>query len=227
MQQIILVAAAFAVTACASVDYTSQRFQEESRNHRTVAVLPFEMVLDGRLPSELTDQRVAEIEEAESLVFQTALYHSMLDRSGSRRKRPISILIQSPDTTNRILRGAGIDARRSWTIPAEELATILGVDAVVRTTVQKTRLLSDGASFGIEAGTAVFNEATGWQFPWLVPHGLSATSTVWTDATLVDADGGDVLWKVVIERSADWSRPADAVVVDITRALAKRFPYRA
>ena len=43
--------------------------------------------------------------------------------------------------------------------------------------------------------TAVFNEATTWRFPWLVPHGLSSTSTVWTDATLVDADGGDVLWK--------------------------------
>jgi hypothetical protein len=227
MKQIIVIAVAVAVTACTTVDYTSQRFPEASRNHREVAVLPFEMVLDGRQPSDLTQRQLADIEEAESLVFQRALYHSMLDRAGNRRKRPISICIQPPETTNRILREAGIDARQSWAIPADELAAILGVDAVVRTTVQKTRLLSDGASFGIEAGTAVFNEATTWRFPWLVPHGLSSTSTVWTDATLVDADGGDVLWKVVVERAADWSRPADAVIVDITRALAEMFPYRA
>lgn len=227
MKQSLVIAAAVLVTACTTVDYTSQRFPEQSANHRAVAVLPFEMVLTGRQPAGMTDEQLAAIEEAESLAFQTAFYYSLLDRSSARRKRPITIDIQPPQTTNQILYERGVGIRESWAIPADELAEILGVDAVIRTTVQKTRYLSDAASYGIDVGTAIFNEATEWRFPWVVPSGMTTTSTIWTDATLVDADAGDVLWKVVVERATDWTLSADAVVVDITRLLAKKFPYRA
>jgi hypothetical protein len=227
MKQSLVIAAAVLATACTTVDYTSQRFPEQSAGHRAVAVLPFEMVLTGRQPAGMTDERLAAIEEAESLAFQTAFYNSLLDRSSARRKHPITIDIQPPQTTNRILSERGIGIRESWAIPAEELAVTLAVDAVIRTTVQKTRYLSDAASYGIDVGTAILYEATEGRFPWVVPPGMTTTSTIWSDATLVEADGGDVLWKVVVERATDWTLSADAVVVDITRLLAKKFPYRA
>jgi hypothetical protein len=216
-----------AATACTTVDSTSQQFAAESSDHRTVAVLPFEMVLTGRVPEGLTPDQVSAIEEAESLAFQTALYHSMLDRSGVGKKRPIRVDIQPVEETNQILDGRGIGVRESWALPAEELAEMLGVDAVVRTTVHKTRYLSDVESYGIDVGTAIFNEVTEGQFGWLVPHGAMTTVGIWADSTLVNGDDGAVLWKVALERATDWQRPANDVIVGITRKLAKKFPYRA
>ena len=43
----------------------------------------------------------------------------------------------------------------------------------------------------------------------------------------VDGDDGGVLWKVVVERETDWTRPANSVIAGITRKLARKFPYRA
>jgi hypothetical protein len=227
MKQTLILGMLLAVTACTTVDYTSQQFAAQSADHQTVAVLPFEMVLTGRVPQGMTPDQVAAIEEAESLAFQTALYYSMLDRSSARRKDPIRIRIQPVEETNRILADRGIATRETWAMPAEELAAMLGVDAVIHTTVQKTRYLSDMESYGIEVGSAIFNEITDGELGWMVPHGPAVTVGIWADSTLINGADGDVLWKVALERATDWQRPANDVIVGITRKLAKKFPYRA
>jgi hypothetical protein len=227
MKQTLTIVMLLAVTACTTVDYTSQQFAAQSADHQTVAVLPFEMVLTGRVPQGLTPDQVAAIEEAESLAFQTSLYYSMLDRSSARRKDPILISLQPVETTNRVLDEHGIGIRESWAMPAEELAAMLGVDAVVRTAVHKNRYLSDMESYGIDVGTAVFNEITEGRFGWLVPNGATVTVGIWADSTLINGADGDILWKVALERATDWQRPANDVIVGITRKLAKKFPYRA
>jgi hypothetical protein len=213
--------------ACTTVNYESPQFGERASGHQTIAVLPFEMILTGKLPPRLTADQIAFIEEQESLAFQTALYHSLLDRSSVRRKRPILIEIQPVQVTNTILRDNGIGIRESWFMEPEDLAGVLGVDAVVRTAVHKNRFLSDGESFGIDLGLAVFNEATDGRLGWMIPWGVTTTSAIWADSTLVNGSDGGVLWKIVVERATDWTRPANDVIVGITRKLARKFPYRA
>ena len=95
--------AALAVTGCATVHYESPRLAEREAAQETVAVLPFEMVLAGKVPAELTPAQILAIEEAESLAFQHAFYNRLLDRSSVTRKRPILVRIQPIETTNRIL----------------------------------------------------------------------------------------------------------------------------
>jgi len=227
MKQALVIAAAALLSGCTTVDYTSQQFATQAADHHKIAVLPFEMVFTGNVPEGLSEQQILEIEEAESFAFQTALYHAMLDRSSTRRKNPILIRIQPVEETNRLLALSEIGARESWAIPADELAEMLGVDAVVRTTVFKTRYLSALESFSIDVTAAIFNEATEGRFGWLVPYGITTTYDIYADSALIDADDGDVLWKVVVERATDWQRPANDVIVGITRKLAKSFPYRA
>ena len=101
------------------------------------------------------------------------------------------------------------------------------LDAVVRTAVHTTRYLSGGESFGVEVGLAVVDEVTEGRFGWLLPWGAATTHTIWADSTLIDASDGDVLWKIVVERATDWSRPPESIIVGITRKLARKFPYRA
>jgi hypothetical protein len=227
MKQTLVIAAAALVSACTTVDYTSQHFSAQSADHRRIAVLPFEMVLTGEAPENLSEAQILEIEESESFAFQTALYHAMLNRASVQRKRPILVGIQPVEETNRMLASFGLDLRDSWAFPADELAAMLGVDAVIRTTVYKTRYLSDLESFGIDMTAAVFNAATEGRLGWLLPYGITTTYDIYADSTLIDADGGDVLWKVVVERTTDWQRPANDVVVGITRTLARKCPYRA
>jgi hypothetical protein len=216
---------AVATAACTSVKYRTPDFSARTVEHQQIAVLPFEMVLTGNLPGDLTPARVAEIEEWESLGFQQAFYDALLSQSGDR-KRPVRIALQPIAKTNRILAENGISIRQSWGMTPEALARILGVHAVVRTRVTKARYLSDGASAGIDLGTRVFDEVTEGRLRGVLPWGLARTHDIFADGSLLDGSDGTLLWKVGLERHADWACPANEVIVGVTRKLAKEFPYR-
>ena len=221
----IPVALALTLVSCISVRYRSPAFADRTGFHEKVAILPFEMVITGKLPAALTADEIAFIEEEESLAFQRSLYHALLDRSGPGRGR-ISIAVQPVERTNAILQSRGITPRESWKIAPQRLAEVLGVDAVVQTRVEKTRYLSERASFGIDVGRELVFEATDGRWDWLIPPGLSRTHDIFADASVFDGYDGDLLWKVVVERDADWSRAPNAVIVGVTRMLARKFPYR-
>jgi hypothetical protein len=212
--------------SCTAVKYQSASFDAQTVAHQSVAVLPFEMVLDGELPEGLTSAQIARIEEDESLAFQRALYNALLSQSGAGAGR-IRIDLQPVAETNRILRGCGLTVQQSWAMGAQDLAAILGVDAVIRTRVEKSRLLSDEASLGIDLGTRVLHEATQWRYAGFLPHDLDKTHDILADASLFNGDGGNLLWKVAVQRETDWRQPPDAVVEGVVRKLARKFPYRA
>ncbi len=216
--------------ACTTVNYRSPDFATQTASHKEVAVLPFEMIFTGKAPEGLTPHQIARIEEMESLAFQTSLYYRLLDRSSAHRDRPITIALQPVGETNRLLNDADIELRESWYMEEEKLAEILGVDAVVRTRVKKTRYMSDLASWGIEAGTHVIHDvihdATDGDVHLPIPWGLDKTHDIWADGSLLSGEDGSLLWKVAVHRETDWSRPANDVIEGVTRKLARKFPYR-
>ena len=221
-----LLATAVMLSACTAVHYESPRLSEREAARETIAVLPFEMIFRGKVPADVSPQQVVAIEEAESLAFQHALYNRLLDRSSVTRKRPILVHIQPFEITNRILSESDIGIRESWTLPAEELADTLEVDAVIRTRIVKERYLSDLASYGSEAGLHVLHEIADGRTDWLIPPGLTRTHDIHADSALVSRPEGELLWKVEVHRATDWRRPANDVIVGITKKLSKKFPYR-
>ena len=214
------------LTSCTAVHYRSPALAEDAAFHEKVAVLPFTMVLTGKQPAGLSPDQIAEIEEYESLGFQTSLYYAMLDRADAGRTHRIYIDLQPVEETNDILWENGISVRDSWEMDPEVLAELLGVDAVVRTQVEKTRYLSYGASFGIDLGVHVLAEATEGRFGWFLPWGLVKTHDIYADASLLDGGDGELLWKVAVHRDADWTRAANDVIAGVTRKLARKFPYQ-
>ncbi len=226
MKQRLLLLAALVVLACTTVDYESPQFAAKTRDHQTIGILPFEIVLTGRMPSHLGPEQVARIEEVESLAFQASLYDRLLNRSSAGRNRPILVEIQPVRTTNRILADHQIGVRETWEMSAEDAARLLGVDAVIRTSVHKNRYLSDLASLGVNVGLDILLEATSGGAGPILPPGLTKTYDILAESVLVDGDDGHLLWKVAVQRETDWSRPANDVVVGITKKLAKKFPYR-
>lgn len=212
--------------ACTAVHYESPRFDELTRGHQKIAVLPFEMVFTGKVPRGLAPEDVRLIEEDESVAFQWSLYNRLLNRSSVHRRRPILVDLQPVEMTNRLLAENGIGIRDSWTMDTGELARLLGVDAVVRTSVTKARYLSDGASFGIAVGLDVAYEATDGLAALFLPPGLAKTHDIWADSLVERGADGRLLWKVGVHRATDWTRPANDVIAGITKKLARKFPYR-
>ena len=223
---LVVLGLAMSVTACTAIVYRSPALVEGAAQHQSVAVLPFEMLLTGKQPAGLTPEQLVEIEEYESVGFQTSLYYALLDRADAGRRHRIYIQLQGVETTNAILEENGISIRDSWLMDPRDLAEVLGVDAVVRTQVEKTRYLSYGASFGIDLGAAIVDEATDGKLGWLLPWGPVKTHDIWADASMLDGANGDLLWKVAVHREADWTRPANDVIAGVTRKLARKFPYQ-
>ena len=61
--RIPLVAMLLFAVACSTVNYESPQFAERAQHHQVIAVLPFEMVLTGDPPANLTPRQIAQIEE--------------------------------------------------------------------------------------------------------------------------------------------------------------------
>jgi len=213
-------------SACSTANYQSTQFAERARHHQVIAVLPFEMVLTGDPPKSLSPAQIGVIEEDESVAFQEAYYYRLLNQSSAHRKHPIQVRIQHVDETNRLLAEQGIGVRDSWTMSAKSLARALRVDAVIRTSVRKTRYLSDGESFAIDTGLQVFNEVSKGRFAGLLPWELTTTHDIWANSALVDSLDGAVMWQSDVSAATDWRAPANSIIADFTSELAKRFPYR-
>jgi len=225
-RRVLLATVLLFAAACSTVNYESPQFAERAQHHQIIAVLPFEMILAGDPPGNLTASQIAQIEEAESVAFQEAYYYRLLHQASVHRKHPIRIDIQPVETTNRLLAAAGIGVRESWGMSAKELSSVLRVDAVISTSVQKTRYLSDGESFGVDLGLQVVNEITEGKLAPVLPWGLIKTHDIWANCELIDSVDGAVIWQTDFTQATDWQYPANQVIAGFTEELAKKFPYR-
>ena len=120
---IIATIAIFFSTSCAHKTYTSSYFEQQTASHRTIAILPAEMVFTGNKPKNMTDEQIDKIEESESLLFQNSLYNGILRHANSGRYFT-SVLIQDISTTQKLLEENNISVRGSWKENDKKLAAI-------------------------------------------------------------------------------------------------------
>ncbi len=201
--------------------YTSNSFDAKTSRHKNIAVLPPKMVLTGNQPKNLSIPDIKLMEEKESKLFQEALFNNLLNK-GNVGKYSLNVNIQPCTNTLALLDKNAISIRQSWEKDDVELAKILGVDAVVRMTIQKERYMSDLASAGIFVGKkiadAILNRGQ------VVTPSLNKTADIIATCSLVS--NGETLWNDSYKRDSDFNSPANEVVERITGNFAKHFPYR-
>ena len=144
---------AFFISSCSHKNYVSY-FDQQTANHKIVAVLPAEMVFTGKQPENLTPEDIKRIEETESKNFQYALYNSIM-RHANSNKYYTRINLQDLVVTQKLLDDHGLSYKDTWKKDDKELASLLGVDAVVRMHIREQRYMSDQASYGISVGKQI------------------------------------------------------------------------
>ena len=202
--------------------YTATNFEEQTFEHKLVAVLPAEMIFTGNKPKNLTEENIASIEEQESTTFQLSLYNSIL-RHANTKKYVTTINFQDVNTTQKLLDENKIPVRESWKLNDKDLAKLLGVDAVIRMRIQKQRYMSDIASYGIGVGRQIiYSTGIGNKIP--VPFVSNRTNDIITSCNLVS--NGQTLWNDNYTKASDWNTPSREVIENITDNFGKHFPYK-
>lgn len=222
--QIILLAIVSVLISGCKPQYYATNFEAKTADHKIIAVLPVEMYFIGQVPEKWTLDDIRHIEEAESRAFQISYYNEILRSTKSGRK-PIRVDVQHYNKTWQLLDDHEIGIRESWRMSPENLASVLGVDAVVKARIEKTRYMSDLESYGIEVATEIVNIMTDHKLFPLIPI-TARNKEIKADYAVVDGNNGITLWSISFKIGADWRQPANQIIDNISRRAARNFPYR-
>jgi hypothetical protein len=200
--------------------YTSSSFEEKTAKHKVIAVLPPQIVMTGQPSRKISPEMVVAMEEKESKMFQESLYNNIL-RQATKGNKVMEVNLQPFTNTLALLEQNNITVRDSWAKDDKELAQLLGVDAVVRSSIQKDRYMSDEASLGITVAKNILFAVS--KAPVVMPV-TNKTSDIHATCTLVSK--GETLWNDYYKEESNWNNPANEIIESITNKFARHFPYR-
>ena len=218
----LLLVALIISSSCSRKYYTSSFFDQQTANHKTIAVLPSEIVFTGKQPKDLSEVQIANMEEEESKAFQQALYGNILQHANSK-KYYMFVGVQDINTTMNFLDENNISIRDSWKMDDKKLASILGVDAIVRMQIRQKRYMSDYASYGVSVGRDIIRSTPiGNKLP--IPSSLGKTEDIYAYCSVVS--NSVTLWNNNYKSAADWNNPSNVIIENITDNFGRNFPYK-
>lgn len=189
--------------------YTSPKFKDLAKDHKTLAVLPFRTTLQLR-PAEVKSrggaEGVRELEMREGLGVQSALQSYMLKQ---KAENDITIDVQDVAKTNALLAKNGMTNEKMLTMTMEELAQMLGVDGVISGTFESSQPMSGGAAVAI-----------------LLVGGFSGpTNTGKLAISINDGKSGELLWKYDKSLARGFGSDTNSIITTIMRKASRQFPY--
>jgi len=199
--------------------YQIANFEHHTKSHEVIAILPFEVYTFGKLPADIDEKDLIEMENVESAELQAQLYEGILE-SKHDNQDILSVKLQHHNETNLILESSGISVRDSWSYTPDELAELLDVDAVLIARVEKEQSFSDGISAAIEIGQVLLSILANDVYL----DGRAANKTLIGDYALVSRDGV-VLWQLGSDKLLDWKYNQDRCIKRMNSRSAKYFPY--
>lgn len=206
MRNYILLIAVFLFTAVNAQKnvYESNRFDQLSKDHKTLAIIPFFTHLE--LEEEVSQKELNELEEKEGHAVQDAL-ETFFGRGKKRKK--FSVEFQNIENTNAILTRNKITYANIDTYTIKQLSKILGVDGIVSGNLDLNILLSKG-----------------------IPAEFSFLDYILGDANygrigikISDGKTGKLLWKFENKITKKSGRNTDDLIDRMMKNVTRRFPY--
>ncbi len=192
--------------------FTNPQFSALTQNHKTLAILPFDVSIDTKRLKNVSLDVIRENEKDESLQFQKQLYIRLLQKS---QTDDYSIGFQDADQTIALLQKAGIplDSLRFHT--KDEIAKALGVDAIMSGTINQSQPTSGGMALAQTLLVGFHGSTQRVDITVMIHNGADA-ALLWSyDHT--DSGGG---------LTGSMSNAVEAMVKSLLKKVAGNFPYK-
>ncbi|TRZ43762.1 hypothetical protein [Robertkochia solimangrovi] len=186
--------------------YESSSFDELSKDHKTVAILPFKSRLELDNSDHLSKEEIHEMEIIEAYEVQNALEHYFLKRDNRRSYR---VNFQNVKNTNAILAKAGITPENLDIHTVHELCKILNVDALITGDISLNTLISQGVTDSFSFVDFFTGKSD---------YGRIAIK-------LSDGATGKLLWKYEKEINKKSGKNTNAIIESMMRQSTRKFPY--
>jgi len=184
--------------------YESSRFDELSKDHKTLAIIPFFTHLD--LDEEITGKELNDLEEKEGHAVQDAL-ETYFGRGKKRKK--FSVEFQNIKNTNAILAQKGITYANIDTYTIKQLSKILEVDGIISGNLDLNILLSKGISAEFSFIDYILGDAN---------YGRIGIK-------ISDGQTGKLLWKYENKITKKSGKNTDDLIDKMMKRVTRKFPY--
>jgi hypothetical protein len=192
------------LASCGPTLYTAKDFEKERRQHKTIAVLPFDVTIrTKKLPKGVTQEQIKEQEKETGYNLQGHVYSYFLKRSDD-----YTIKFQDVDKTNSMLEKAGVTYEAMRGQGKDELAKLLGVDVVLSGKAEMSKPMSDGAAIAIGVVFGVWGN----------------TNEVNASVTIHDSQA-DLVWKYDHTYSGSVGSSSESLARALMKNVSKKFPY--
>ncbi len=210
-------------TSCSRSVFVAHDAETRIQQHQSIAILPVDVIFTGKKPKNITEEEIEKIRAEDAFLFQNSIY-----RETSRRTNKFPVQIQAIEVTNRKLKDFDADLSDMKSEDLLALASLLGVDAVVKAQVTKRNYLTRGQSLGVEVATEVgqeiFNRA-GIGLGGIPGRQLSKTDDIHVSCSVIDASDGSTIFSNAKRGSADWRTDYHTNVYRVNRRVMRKLPY--
>ena len=199
----------FLLSSCGPQIYKASNINTVASTHHTVAILPasVSITLRPNQMKKMSGENLYELAQKTGYDVQDKMYGWFL-RKGS--KFNYSVSFQDINTTNSILNKAGISYEDLKNFDRGELASKLGVDAVLDSRIIMDKPMSDGAAIAMQVLIGTYG----------------TTNHVHTTVNLYDTKSGTLLWKYDHDVNGSTGSSADQLVNALMRNVSRKLPYR-
>lgn len=197
------------LASCATV-YTAPDFSDYKAQHKTIAILPFDVTINPERRWSVTQQQIDQMASEHAESFQRALYTQYLQ--GQQRGR-FTIEFQDISETNTRLSRKAISGNTQALLASlskSEICDALKVDAVISGEMVLTKPMGTLESL---ASLHLFKI-------------LGSTKEVHVNTSIHEGDNGKLIWNYdFVQQGSQWSS-VESVAKHLIRGAARSFPYR-
>jgi hypothetical protein len=201
---IILLLLTTTITLAQKDIYESPRFDELSKNHKELAILPFFTHLD--LKQTLTKEEKKVLEQKEGYAVQNALELYFLQ---PKKKKKFTVDFQNTKNTNAILAQNNITYENIDVYSIKELCKILNVDGIISGNTDLNILLSKGIP-------------TEFRF---VDYILGDANYGRIGIKISDGESGKLLWRYEKKINKKSGKNTQDLIDVMMKQATKKFPY--
>jgi hypothetical protein len=206
--QWLFVSLLFLVSACGPKIYKSNDFTDVAAKHKLVAILPAYVAIELRpnAAKKMTAEDLGKKRQSTGYDIQDKMYSWFLRRSD---KFKYTVKFQDVSKTNSILKSSGISYDDISTKPKDEIAKLLGVDAVISNYTKMDKPMSEGAAIAVG----------------LLIGAWGSTNNVNTTINIHEGKLGDLIWKYDYVAQGSVGSSTQNLVDGLMRNAARKFPY--